>query len=148
MWVAAVMHSVWSMMRACNFGQHHRGISTLVLFISCVFAHVHIWILHHFFCSYTQHVGQMVASIRQYRFHVSLMLLLGLWHRCNCLVEKQSAVGSLANALLCSYGVICTPRPLRAFQSQAKTKLILKFTDWRLKILSCYTCIAVLALSF
>ena len=38
---------------------------------------------------------QMVASIQLSRFCVSLVLLPGLWYRCNCLVEKQSAVDSL-----------------------------------------------------
>ena len=37
----------------------------------------------------------MAASIRQSRFHDLLALLPGLWHRHNCLVEKQFAVGSL-----------------------------------------------------
>ena len=38
------------------------------------------------------------GSIRQPRFRISLLLLPDLWHRCNCLVEKQSAVGSLVFA--------------------------------------------------
>ena len=37
----------------------------------------------------------VAASLRRSRFLVSLVLLPGLWHRRNCLVEKQSAVDSL-----------------------------------------------------
>ena len=45
-------------------------------------------------------MGQMVASIQQSHFHASLMLLPGLWYRHKCLVEMQSAVGSLVSACL------------------------------------------------
>ena len=47
---------------------------------------------------YRQRAGQMVASIRRSRFRVSLVLVPGLCHRRNYLVEKQSAVGSLVFA--------------------------------------------------
>ena len=56
--------------------------------------------------NYNYHVGlpmcrtDGIANIRQSRFHVSLMLLPGLWHRRKCLDEKQSAVGSLVFGML------------------------------------------------
>ena len=36
---------------------------------------------------------------RQYLAFDGLMLLPGLWHRCNCLFEKQSAVETLATGI-------------------------------------------------
>ena len=53
-----------------------------------------------FVCSYTDQLvakggTEMVANIRWSHFCVSLVLLPGLWHRRNCLVEKQFVVGSL-----------------------------------------------------
>ena len=38
----------------------------------------------------------MVASIQWSHFHASLMLLPGLWDRCNCVAEMQTAVESFA----------------------------------------------------
>ena len=51
-----------------------------------------------FVCCYRWRAGEIVASIQRSLFRVSLDLLPGLWHRHNCLVEKQSAVGSLVFA--------------------------------------------------
>ena len=56
--------------------------------------------------NYNYHVGlpmcraDGIASIQQSRFHVSLILLPGLWHRRKCIDEKQSAVRSLVFGML------------------------------------------------
>ena len=65
----------------------------------------------------------MLASIQQSHFHVSLVLLPGLWHRRNCLVKKQSAVGSLI------FDFVTHAMAVKVSKSLHVKALILKFTE-------------------
>ena len=53
---------------------------------------------HAFNCCYWMAYGQMAASLWQSHFVFSLVLLPGLWHRRDCLIEKQPTVKRLVFA--------------------------------------------------